>query len=157
MTAQTDVPPLLARTGTTTVLALAMTGAMLLAPGTASEANAAALAAKALHVAASKEGAPYQYGATGPYRFDCSGLTFYSFKRAGRKLPRTAQQQYNNSRHVSASSRKVGDLVFFHSGRRVYHVGIYAGKGRIWHSPKSGTVVRLERIWNGSVWYGRVG
>ncbi|MET8818708.1 NlpC/P60 family protein, partial [Streptomyces rochei] len=23
-----------------------------------------------------------------------------------------------------------GDLVFFHSGRSVYHVGIYAGKGK---------------------------
>ncbi|KOG88863.1 glycoside hydrolase, partial [Streptomyces varsoviensis] len=47
--------------------------------------------------------------------------------------------------------------VFFHSRGGVYHVGIYAGKGRIWHAPKSGTVVRLEKIWSRSVSYGRVG
>ncbi|KOU53364.1 C40 family peptidase [Streptomyces sp. WM6378] len=157
MTAHTHVSSLAVRLGTVCALTLAVTGAMTLAPGSTPEANAAAVAARALHVAASKKGSPYQFGATGPYRFDCSGLTLYSFKQAGRKLPRTAQQQYNGSRHVSASSRKAGDLVFFHSGGRVYHVGIYAGNGRIWHSPKAGTVVRLERIWSHSVLYGRVG
>ncbi|MFG3281134.1 C40 family peptidase [Streptomyces sp. NPDC048111] len=157
MTAQTHVPSLAARLGTVCALTLAVTGATSLAPGGPLEANAAAVAARALHVAASKKGSPYQYGASGPSRFDCSGLTLYSFKEAGRRLPRSAQQQYNSSRHVSASTRKAGDLVFFHSGTRVYHVGIYAGKDRIWHSPKTGTVVRLERIWSNSVWYGRVG
>lgn len=95
-------------------------------------------------------------GATGPRRFDCSGLTLYSFKRVGKKLPRTAQQQYNKTRHITSSQRRKGDLVFFHSGRSVYHVGIYAGNGKIWHSPKTGSVVRLERIWTKRVWYGRV-
>ncbi|MCT9088532.1 C40 family peptidase [Streptomyces sp. ASQP_92] len=157
MTAQTYVPSLAVRLGTVCVLTLAVTGASTLAPGITPGASAAAVASRALHVAASKKGSPYQYGATGPHRFDCSGLTLYSFKEAGRKLPHSAQQQYNISRHVTASSRQAGDLVFFHSGRRVYHVGIYAGNGRIWHSPKTGDVVRLERIWSGAVWYGRVG
>ncbi|MFF3692678.1 C40 family peptidase [Streptomyces sp. NPDC002221] len=157
MTAQTHVPSLTVRLGTVCALALAITGGTTLAPGSTSEANAAAVAARALHVAASKKGLPYQYGASGPSRFDCSGLTLYSFKQAGRRLPRSAQQQYNSSRHVTASSRKAGDLVFFHSGGSVYHVGIYAGNGRIWHSPKTGAVVRLERIWSSAVWYGRVG
>jgi cell wall-associated NlpC family hydrolase len=111
---------------------------------------------KALHVAASKKGSPYQWGATGPYRFDCSGLTLYSFKRAGKKLPRTAAAQYNSTRHISGRTRRAGDLVFFHTGRSVYHVGIYAGRGRIWHAPKTGARVRLERIWTSRVWYGRV-
>ncbi|MFI6685035.1 C40 family peptidase [Streptomyces sp. NPDC050485] len=159
MTAQTDVPShvpsLLFRLRTVTALTVAVAGGTILAP--CAEASAAAVATKALHVAESKKGSPYQYGAAGPHRFDCSGLTLYSFKQAGRKLPRSAQQQYNNSRHVSASSRKAGDLVFFHSSGRVYHVGIYAGNGKIWHSPKTGAVVRLERIWSHTVWYGRVG
>lgn len=46
--------------------------------------------------------------------------------------------------------------MFFHYGRSVYHVGIYAGKGKIWHSPRTGAVVRLEKIWTKSVYYGRV-
>ncbi|AXG76656.1 C40 family peptidase [Streptomyces paludis] len=157
MTAQTYVPSLLSRTGAVSVLTLAAVGGSVLAPGAAPEAQAATHAVKALKVAASKKGAPYKYGATGPSRFDCSGLTVYSFKKAGKKLPRTAQQQYNKTSHISSAKRRKGDLVFFHSGSNVYHVGIYAGSGKIWHSPKTGAVVRLEKIWSKSVWYGRVG
>lgn len=146
----------LSRLGTASVLTATAVALPSLLPGTASQAEAATLAVKALGVAASKKGSPYQWGATGPYRFDCSGLTLYSFKRAGKKLPRTAAAQYNSTRHISAGSRRVGDLVFFHTGRSVYHVGIYAGSGRIWHAPKTGARVRLERIWSRGVWYGRV-
>jgi cell wall-associated NlpC family hydrolase len=132
-------------------------GGSIVVPGAAADASAAALATRALEIAASKQGSPYQWGATGPHRFDCSGLTLYSFRKAGKKLPRTAEQQYNRTRHISASNRRAGDLVFFHWGSYVFHVGIYAGRGRIWHAPKTGAVVRLEKIWTRSVWYGRVG
>ncbi|UUU20458.1 C40 family peptidase [Streptomyces sp. DSM 40750] len=156
MTALNRVPSLLTRAGTASALTIAAVGGSIVVPGVASDAEAVTVASKALKVAASKKGSPYKYGATGPSRFDCSGLTLYSFKKAGKKLPRTAQQQYNKTKHISASSRTLGDLVFFHSGSNVYHVGIYAGKGKIWHSPKTGDVVRLQKIWTKSVWYGRV-
>ncbi|KUM70004.1 C40 family peptidase [Streptomyces curacoi] len=156
MTALNRVPSLMARAGTASALTLAAVGGTVVAPGFAPEAEAAAPATKALQVAASKKGAPYKWGAVGPHRFDCSGLTLYSYKKAGKTLPRTAAQQYNKTRHISAKNRKAGDLVFFHSGSNVYHVGIYAGKGKIWHSPKSGDVVKLQKIWTRSVWYGRV-
>ncbi|MFE9609519.1 C40 family peptidase [Streptomyces sp. NPDC006012] len=156
MTALNRVPSLMARAGTASALTLAAVGGSIVAPGLAPEAEAAAMGARALKVAASKKGAPYKWGATGPRRFDCSGLTLYSFKKAGKALPRTAAQQYNKTRHISVKNRKAGDLVFFHSGFGVYHVGIYAGKGKIWHAPKTGDVVRLEKIWTRRVWYGRV-
>ncbi|MFH8475837.1 C40 family peptidase [Streptomyces sp. NPDC018000] len=156
MTAQVHVPSLLARAGTASVLTLAAVGGTMLAPGATSQAQAATFSMKALNIAASKKGSPYGWGATGPNRFDCSGLTVYSFKKAGKKIPRTAQQQYNKTRHIPASHRQRGDLVFFHHGRSIYHVGIYAGKGKIWHSPRTGAVVRLEKIWTKSVYYGRV-
>ncbi|MEU0830093.1 C40 family peptidase [Streptomyces sp. NPDC005969] len=156
MNAQVHVPFLITRAGTATVLTLAAVGGSVIVPGAVADAQAATRSTKALKIAASKKGSPYRYGATGPHRFDCSGLTQYAFKKVGKKLPRTAQQQYNKTRHVSASKRKRGDLVFFHWGRNVYHVGIYAGRGKIWHSPKTGSVVRLEKIWTRSVWYGRV-
>ncbi|MDN3027746.1 C40 family peptidase [Streptomyces sp. S.PB5] len=156
MTALNRVPSLMARAGTASALTIAAVGGSLVVPGMSSDAEAATPAKKALQVAASKKGSPYKYGAAGPHRFDCSGLTLYSYKKAGKKLPRTAAQQYNKTRHISSSNRKAGDLVFFHSGSNVYHVGIYAGKGKIWHSPKTGEVVKLEKIWSKSVWYGRV-
>ncbi|WKX68948.1 C40 family peptidase [Streptomyces sp. XD-27] len=150
------IPALISRTGQVSALTVATVTASLLVPGMSSDAQAATLGSKALKIAASKKGAPYSYGAAGPNRFDCSGLTLYSYKKAGKTLPRTAAAQYNKSRHVSSGSRKAGDLVFFHSGGSVYHVGIYAGKNQIWHSPKPGKSVRLERIWTRQVWYGRV-
>jgi cell wall-associated NlpC family hydrolase len=146
----------MARAGTASALTIAAVGGSIVVPGAGSEAVAATPAKKALQVAASKKGAPYSWGATGPRRFDCSGLTQYSYKKAGKKLPRTAAQQYNRTRHISAQSRKAGDLVFFHSGSYVYHVGIYAGKNKMWHAPKTGDVVKLEKIWTRSVSYGRV-
>ena len=156
MTALDRVPSLLTRAGTASALTLAAVGGTIVAPGLSADASAATMATQALRVAASKKGSPYQWGATGPRRFDCSGLTLYSFKKAGKKLPRTAAQQYNRTHHISAGHRKPGDLVFFHYGSSVYHVGIYAGKGKIWHAPRTGEVVKLEKLWTKHVWYGRV-
>jgi len=137
-------------------ITVAGTIAALLVGTSAGTAEAApSLGQKALSVAKAQKGDRYQWGGTGPSRFDCSGLTLYSYKKAGKKLPRTAQQQYNKSKKVSAKSRKPGDLVFFGGSRSIYHVGIYAGSGKIWHAPKPGTRVRLEKIWTKSVRYGR--
>jgi cell wall-associated NlpC family hydrolase len=155
-TAPLGVSALLTRLGAASVLTAAAVAVPSLLPDAGVQAHAATLALRALNVAASKQGSLYQWGATGPYRFDCSGLTLYSFKRAGKRLPRTAAAQYNSTRHIAATTRHLGDLVFFHSGRYVYHVGIYAGHNRIWHAPRSGARVRLEKIWTHRVWYGRV-
>lgn len=124
--------------------------------GPMSPADAAApYGVRALAVAASKEGAPYARGATGPKRFDCSGLTLYSFRKAGRRLPRTAEQQYEHTAHISRRNRTPGDLVFFPKGSTMAHVGIYAGDDKIWHAPRPGARVRLEQIWSRNVRYGR--
>ncbi|MFI6771378.1 C40 family peptidase [Streptomyces sp. NPDC050355] len=157
MTMRTHTPQLLARAATVSALTMVTLGATTLAPGATTDAEAASVAAHAVRVAASKQGSPYEFGAEGPYRFDCSGLTLYSFKRVGRALPRSAAAQYNHTRHIPTSFRRRGDLVFFHSPRGVYHVGIYAGRDRMWHAPKTGDVVRLARIWSSTVSYGRVG
>ncbi|GHG52553.1 C40 family peptidase [Streptomyces griseocarneus] len=156
MSALPRIPALAKRAGTASALTVATLAASVLVPGLAPDASAATAGEQALKVAASKKGSPYQWGATGPNRFDCSGLTLYSFKKVGKSLPRTAADQYNKTRHISGGSRQTGDLVFFHSGSNVYHVGIYAGNNKIWHAPKPGTTVRLEKIWSNSVWYGRV-
>ncbi|MFJ9413262.1 MULTISPECIES: C40 family peptidase [unclassified Streptomyces] len=157
MSMRGHLPHLLARAGTVSALTMVTITGTTVAPGATADAEAAAVSSKALRIAASKRGSPYQWGAQGPHRFDCSGLTRYSFKHAGKALPRTAAAQYNDTSHVTRAARRSGDLVFFHGGRGVYHVGIYAGSGRIWHAPKEGAVVRLERIWSSAVWYGRVG
>jgi cell wall-associated NlpC family hydrolase len=112
---------------------------------------------RVVHIAASKRGTPYRYGATGPRAFDCSGFTRWVFARVGRHLPRTSRAQARAARHISRSRRRPGDLVFFRSHGRVYHVGIYAGGNAVWHAPRTGQRVHRERLWTRSVSYGRVG
>ncbi len=109
----------------------------------------------AVRIAASKRGAPYRYGAAGPRTFDCSGLTKWVYARVGKRLPRTAHQQYRSSVKIRKSAARPGDLVFF-GGARKYHVGIYAGNGRIWHAPRTGKTVSNVKIWSSRVSYGRV-
>ena len=112
---------------------------------------------RAFLVAARQKGDPYRYGASGPRAFDCSGLTSYAYRHAGLRLPRTSSAQAGQVRHIRRSSLRRGDLVFFTHGRRVYHVGLFAGfrHGRpyVLHAPYSGTRVRTERIWTNS-WFG---
>ncbi len=146
---------LLSRPGATSALTTAALIAAALGPSTP-HADATTVAGRALEVAASKQGSPYEHGAAGPSRFDCSGLTLYAYRKAGRILPRTAAAQYSRTHHIPAASRVPGDLVFFHSGSRIYHVGVYAGRDRLWHAPGVGLRVRLERIWTSQIWYGHV-
>ena len=107
---------------------------------------------RAMTTAVAQKGDPYAYGAAGPNRFDCSGLTYYSFRHAGiRGIPRTSSAQAHFARHISRGAMKRGDLMFFTDGGGVYHVGVYAGwkHGRrlVLHAPYSGTRVRTDPVW----------
>jgi cell wall-associated NlpC family hydrolase len=113
-------------------------------------------AERVLSVVSSRRGSPYSYGASGPRRFDCSGLTMWTFRKLGRRLPHSSSAQYGRTKHIRASARRPGDLVFFHDGGGIYHVAIYAGHNKIWHAPYSGTRVRKERLWTSAVYYGRM-
>jgi peptidoglycan DL-endopeptidase CwlO len=105
-----------------------------------------------LAIAAQYEGLMYSYGGTSPSTgFDCSGFTQYVFAKVGISLPRTAEEQRAATTRVS--DPQPGDLVFF--GSPAYHVGIYAGNGKMWDSPRTGEAVALRSIWTSSVTYGR--
>jgi peptidoglycan DL-endopeptidase CwlO len=105
-----------------------------------------------LAIAAQYEGLPYRYGGTSPSTgFDCSGYTQYVFSKVGISLPRTAEEQRQATTPVS--DPQPGDLVFF--GSPAYHVGIYAGNGKMWDSPRTGESVSLRSIWSSNVTYGR--
>jgi len=85
------------------------------------------------------KGWKYVYGGASPTTsFDCSGLTQWSYRKAGINLPRTAQEQYDVTQHIPLSKAEAGDLVFFHStynaGSYITHVGIYLGNNRMFHA-----------------------
>ncbi|TQJ39527.1 cell wall-associated NlpC family hydrolase [Arthrobacter sp. SLBN-112] len=88
----------------------------------------------AISVALGKVGAPYfyQWGGTGAYGFDCSGLVQNAFAAAGKYLPRTASQQYAAAPvHVPLSQARRGDLLVWGSAPNFYHVAIYLGNGQV--------------------------
>jgi cell wall-associated NlpC family hydrolase len=85
------------------------------------------------------QGWKYVFGGYNPNTsFDCSGLTQWCYEKAGVTLPRTAQEQYDLTQHISIQDAKPGDLIFFtgtyDSGTYITHVGIYAGDNKMYHA-----------------------
>lgn len=106
---------------------------------------------------AAHNGAPYQWGAAGPSSFDCSGLMLYVFAHFGRSLPHSSQLQYSGTHHIATSSLQPGDMVFFGTSTTgIYHVGMYAGGGNVWHAPGDGQTVKLQKIWTTAYYAGRI-
>jgi cell wall-associated NlpC family hydrolase len=117
-------------------------------------ANPKALAA--VGFALSQRNDPYQWGAEGPDRYDCSGLMWAAYRSVGYTLPRVANDQYHNSPAVKASRAARGDLlvpgdmVFFstdpYDWTKIHHVGMYIGSGQMVHAPSTGDVVRIATV-----------
>jgi cell wall-associated NlpC family hydrolase len=112
--------------------------------------------AKVMRTGKALRGVPYRYGGSTPRGFDCSGFTMYVYRKVGVRLPHTATGQMHKARRISRSKARKGDLVFFRSGSRAYHVGIYAGGNKVLHSPRPGQRVHTARIWTRNVTFGRV-
>ena len=90
-------------------------------------------------------GKPYVYGATGPYNYDCSGLTLRAYQQIGITLPRVALSQSYVGRAVNLNDLRVGDLLYFKNGVQG-HTGVYIGGNLMIHAPTSGDVVRIQPI-----------
>ncbi|MGL4992621.1 MAG: C40 family peptidase [Bacteroidales bacterium] len=81
-------------------------------------------------------GTPYRPGASGIRGFDCSGFTFYLFKRLGVELNRSSRGQLNNGEKVNKNEVQPGDLIFFNGSamtntKSIGHVGmVIANDGR---------------------------
>lgn len=97
-------------------------------------------------------GKPYQWGAEGPDKFDCSGLVLYVYKELGVQLPRASGMQAYSGAHVDFKDLQPGDLVFFKlNGSSIDHVGIYVGHSKFVHAPKKYQPVKTESL-NNSYW-----
>jgi cell wall-associated NlpC family hydrolase len=104
----------------------------------------------AIKYALNQIGDSYVFGAAGPIKWDCSGLTMRSFQAAGVSLPHSSRLQFARGKSVSRSALVPGDLVFF--GRPISHVGIYVGKDRMVHAPRPGARVQVVSF---GAWFGR--
>lgn len=112
--------------------------------------DATRLADRTLTTAESLLGTRYVWGGDSPGGgFDCSGFVQYVYGLNGIPLPRTSRQQARAGEALPTrlSDLAPGDLlVFAGDGRRVDHVAIYAGDGRILHSSRSGQGVRYDDL-----------
>ncbi len=100
------------------------------------------------HIAKSLIGRDYQYGATGPYQYDCSGFTKYVFSKEGITLPRVSKDQARVGEYVRANELQKGDLIFFDSkhSSEVSHVGIYLSRGYFIHASSSKDQVTISNL-----------
>ena len=94
---------------------------------------------KAVAFAYAQLGKPYQWGATGPGSYDCSGLAQAAWASAGVSIPRTTYAQWAALPHISTSALEPGDLLYFDG---VGHVAIYVGGGDIIDAPQTGQDVQ---------------
>jgi cell wall-associated NlpC family hydrolase len=105
--------------------------------------------AQAAALAGEQLGKPYQWGASGPDRFDCSGLVQHVYGSLGVDLPRVSAQQARVGREVRSSELQAGDLLFFAiNGRGIDHVGIFTGGSQFIHAPNRSTPVSTESLTN---------
>ncbi|WP_301109388.1 bifunctional lytic transglycosylase/C40 family peptidase [Sporosarcina sp.] len=110
------------------------------------------------------DGYPYQFGGMNPKTsFDCSGLMVWAFREIGVNLPRTAQEQFDISKKITADELQPGDFIFFtgtyEAGRPVTHIGMYVGDGKMFDANGGGIgFTNLnERYWQEHLYgYGRI-
>jgi cell wall-associated NlpC family hydrolase len=96
-------------------------------------------------------GLPYRWGgSSADTGFDCSGLTMAVYHLNGLNLPRSSWAQYRAGDPVRRSALDRGDLVFFATsrGKRVSHVGVYAGDKSFIHAPGKGKTIRMDSLSN---------
>ena len=103
---------------------------------------------KAVAFAYAQLGKPYQWGATGPGSYDCSGLAQAAWAAAGIAIPRDTYEQWAALPHISSSAIQPGDLLYYDG---VGHVAIYVGNGYIIDAPQTG--MDVEKIPMNTGWY----
>jgi cell wall-associated NlpC family hydrolase len=85
-------------------------------------------------------GAPYQWGAVGPYAYDCSGLVSYAITGSHSRVFTTSSLMG----YSAVSDPQPGDVCV-----RSGHCGIYIGGGQMIHAPHTGATVCVASIQSG--------
>jgi cell wall-associated NlpC family hydrolase len=109
-----------------------------------------------VRIATSTIGTPYRWGGDNPQKgFDCSGLMTYVHKNAlGLKIPRTAAKQRDASRTINYAQLQPGDMLFFKTGKRSNHVGVYIGNRKFVHAATGSKHVKVASMDN-AYWHRR--
>ena len=93
------------------------------------------------------KGVKYKFGGNSKSGIDCSAFIQKAYKKTHNiKIPRTTLLQSKKGNRIRKSQLKLGDLVFFKTGKNSRHVGIYMENGKFMHaSTKKGvTISKLD-------------
>lgn len=93
---------------------------------------------------------PYRYGGLSKKGIDCSGFVKLTLRdQFATDLPRSTDEQLKEGIEVKKTDLEAGDLVFFKTGKRQKHVGIYIEDGQFVHASTSGGVIisRLDNVY----------
>lgn len=106
------------------------------------------------------KGIRYRYGGNSKSGIDCSALMQRLYnEKFNKNIGRTTLVQAKKGRRVSKLSQlRVGDLVFFKTGKSQRHVGVYIGKSEFVHASTSKGVMKSSlktRYWKNRFWLGR--
>ena len=98
------------------------------------------------------KGVPYVLGGTGYKGVDCSSFMQIVFEDYFElKLPRNTREQMKEGSSVRKNRIKLGDLVFFKTGRSTFHVGVMINNEQFLHaSTSSGVMVSSlkDKYWS---------
>jgi cell wall-associated NlpC family hydrolase len=105
------------------------------------------------------QGTPYKYGGLTKSGIDCSGFIYLAFRNVyGQELPRSTELQAKTGTPVSQKNLTIGDLVFFRTGFKQRHAGIYIGQGKFIHASSSRGVTTSQlnsNYWQKHYWKSR--
>ncbi len=92
------------------------------------------------------EGTPYRLGGGSRRGVDCSSFVQIVMRDAyGISIPGTTREQMQVGRRVPPGTARLGDLVFFQTGRTTYHVGILMRDDFFMHASTSRGVT-IDRL-----------
>ena len=105
------------------------------------------------------EGVRYREGGMSKKGVDCSGYVHLTYKnKLNKKIPRTTELLSKSGKKIHSSKLKPGDLVFFKTGWKKRHVGIYIKEGKFMHASSSRGVMisKLNNpYWSDAFWMAR--
>lgn len=104
-------------------------------------------------------GVSYREGGLSKKGVDCSGFVYLTYKeKFNKSIPRTTELLESHGHRIDLDSLTPGDLLFFKTGWKKRHVGIYLKNGKFMHASSSRGVMisKLDNpYWSDAFWQAR--